>query len=374
VDSPTQFTLTLTCDCAGRYYPLLGDAETAPVAPESMASNTKTSTTVIGAGPMKIDSFTPNVNVEMSKNANFYDAKSEKLGGMEIVHVATGPGSMPNALRSGAIDWAGPALGSDADTFSAPYEVVQQQLDAPYYAVWCIEQASPLADLKVRQALNYATDRNEINERLYDGRSKVAWSLYPSSEPQGNKSLDNLYKYNPKKAKKLLAEAGHPDGFTVRALDLGDATSEYGRISQILKAQWAKVGVTLDAKQSTNFAADWFANKAGDQFTSPLTREGISRVTRWFTSDALVNACKYPAPKIDALATQLSALPVDDPKAHELWQEIEEELNKSMALGVPLVFMKNTYVVNTDRIGNLEWLTTPVLSWQPDPTKVFIKK
>src|SRR5262245_2173046 len=106
VDSPTQFTLRLSSPSVGAYYPMLDDAETAPIAPASIAANTRTSKTVIGAGPFKIDSYTTGVGVKMSKNDKYYDAKNIKLAGWELVNVATAPGNAVTALRSNTVDIA----------------------------------------------------------------------------------------------------------------------------------------------------------------------------------------------------------------------------------------------------------------------------
>lgn len=113
VDSPTQFTVKLNQPQVGLFYPLMADAETAPVAPASIAQNDRTSKTAIGAGPMKIDSYTPGVGVKMSKNDEYFQAKSVKLGGAEIVNVAAAPGNSVTALRSNTVDLVTPLTFSD---------------------------------------------------------------------------------------------------------------------------------------------------------------------------------------------------------------------------------------------------------------------
>ena len=277
VDSPTQFTIKLNQPQVGLFYPLMADAETAPVAPASIAQNDRTSKTAIGAGPMKIDSYTPGVGVKMSKNDKYFEAKSVKLGGAEIVNVAAAPGNAVTALRSNTVDLVTPLTFSDRASLTAPIKLETRSMNAPYWVNMCMKDGTPLGDVKIRQALNYATDREDINEKVYDGEGRVAWSLFPGDDPVfGNPATDNAYPYNPKKAKKLLAEAGYADGLelTMITMPAGDTAT----IDQVVQAQWAKVGVNVDLKVTSNVAADWYTNPTGQLNTVPMIREGVSRL------------------------------------------------------------------------------------------------
>lgn len=72
---------------------------------------------------------------------------------------------------------------------------------------------SPLTDRRVRQALNYAVDKDRIVNQLLNGLTRVA-TQYASKGTFGfDDSLTQPYPYNPEKARALLAEAGHPNGF-----------------------------------------------------------------------------------------------------------------------------------------------------------------
>jgi peptide/nickel transport system substrate-binding protein len=373
VDSQTQFTIKLNQPQVGLFYPLMADAETAPVAPASIAQNDRTSKTAIGAGPMKIDSYTPGVGVKMSKNDKYFQAKSVKLGGAEIVNVAAAPGNSVTALRSNTVDLVTPLTFSDRASLTAPIKLETRSINAPYWVNMCMKDGTPLGDIKIRQALNYATDRKDINEKVYDGEGRVAWSLFPGDDPVfGNPATDNAYPYNPKKAKKLLAEAGHADGLelTMITMPAGDTAT----IDQVVQAQWAKVGVKVDLKVTTNVAADWYSNPTGQLNTVPMIREGVSRLTRLVTSTAFANVCKYPVPSIDQAVQQLAGLPADDPEARKIWEQVNVDFTKKIADGVPTVFVLQTIAYNSDRVGGLAYHTDGILQWQPDYTKVFIKK
>jgi peptide/nickel transport system substrate-binding protein len=90
---------------------------------------------------------------------------------------------------------------------------------------------NPFQDLRVRQAVNYAIDRNALVDNLLKGASKIVWTpCFPSQF--GCDQNVTEYPYNPELAKELLAEAGYPDGFETdfyayRDRDYAEAISSF---------------------------------------------------------------------------------------------------------------------------------------------------
>src|SRR5205814_606630 len=116
---------------------------------------------------------------------------------------------------------------------------------------------APLDDVRVRQALNYAFDRNAVNTALAQGKGKLAWSLVPPDNALYDTSLDNTYAYNVKKAKKLLAQAGHPDGIS---LTLIPSPGISGQVAEIAQQYWAKAGIKVQIVPSTNIVQDFYTD------------------------------------------------------------------------------------------------------------------
>jgi peptide/nickel transport system substrate-binding protein len=120
------------------------------------------------------------------------------------------------------------------------------------------KMAPPLANLRVRQALNYAVDRKAVAKVIGAGYGLPITQMAVPGDDGFDPALQKAYPYNPEKAKQLLAAAGYPNGFTFSAV----ATPVVGldTFGQALVGQFAKIGVklNLDVKDPGGFGAAVF--------------------------------------------------------------------------------------------------------------------
>ena len=89
---------------------------------------------------------------------------------------------------------------------------------------------NPFKDLRVRQAIMHAIDREAIAEVITNGSGKATWQMWSAKSPFYVKELENAYPYDIKKAKALLAEAGYPNGIEITDLLLNN--SEYRQMGR----------------------------------------------------------------------------------------------------------------------------------------------
>lgn len=104
---------------------------------------------------------------------------------------------------------------------------------------------------KVRQALNYAVDKQAIIDAVFEGAGTVAKNPLPPSFWSYNQATKD-YPYDPEMAKSLLAEAGYPDGFetNIWAMPVQRPYNPNAqRMAEVIQADWAKVGVKAEIVQ-----------------------------------------------------------------------------------------------------------------------------
>lgn len=107
-------------------------------------------------------------------------------------------------------------------------------------------QTKNLPDARVRQALVYAIDRNQILEQLMKEHGEIVDGFLSSASPFYSDSIEPM-EYNPEKAKELLAEAGW-DGSQKLTFYVNSGDTTFVNAAQVMVAQWAAVGITVEVK------------------------------------------------------------------------------------------------------------------------------
>ncbi len=106
-------------------------------------------------------------------------------------------------------------------------------------------QREPFTDIRVRQAINYAIDREAIIETVLHGKAYPALGWYPPTNAAYNPEIEKYaYPYDPDKAAELLAEAGHPQGFTASILTTSHPAWGLPAVEAVM-GYLAEVGITL---------------------------------------------------------------------------------------------------------------------------------
>jgi peptide/nickel transport system substrate-binding protein len=169
----------------------------------------------VGTGPFKFKAFEADNYIEYEKNANYWQEGKPYLNGVKYIFIADGV-TAGIYLKAGEADMfyqvgGGKELAAELQTQG--YNILLCQ---SYFATLVTDSAnpdSPFANIKVREALEYAINREQIAETVGLG----FW--IPINQPAS--SFQDTYiknfqgrDYNPEKAKQLLEEAGYGDGFT----------------------------------------------------------------------------------------------------------------------------------------------------------------
>ena len=223
----------------------------------------------VGAGPYKFVSFTPGVELHLEA----FDGYWRKKPAVKhiVMKVIPDEATRLAALEHGEVDLIYSIRGELAQEVQRTAGLALKPVypPAPFW-IYFPEQwdvKSPWHDPHVRQAAALAIDRKNMNDALTLGYSKVTNSIIPDA-------FEYFWKppaaeYNPDKAKKLLADAGHPGGFDA---GLYYCDSSYSNVAEIAVDNLAAVGITskLEPVERAGFIAG-YSNK---KYTHGLIQGG----------------------------------------------------------------------------------------------------
>ncbi|MFI7450181.1 ABC transporter substrate-binding protein [Nonomuraea sp. NPDC049714] len=242
VVGPTEVKLTFS-EPAGYMINLLAGEAGIVVAPGALDDPTLPSKPV-GTGAFELASLQVG-KVAFKKFEGYWNAAETTIGGVEMT-VYSDESTRLRAVVSGQADGTSITPGQIKEAEAAGMTVIKAP-NTTFNGILLNTGAGKLDDPKVRQALMYAIDRESINKNLYE--NSCAGLVQPFQEgfwanvPELN---DVSSYYDPEKAKKLLAEAGLPNGMEL-TLEVGPNTS-YQVLAQALQAQLQQVGIKATIK------------------------------------------------------------------------------------------------------------------------------
>lgn len=283
--------------------------------PKAVANPSLLDKDTYGAGPYMLDE-TQTVasdHYTFVPNPNYWD-KSRQHFKKLTVKVIPNASSMVQAMSAGQVQ---AALG-DPTTLQAARSAGLEVI-APPQALGGLNLmdragtvSKPLGDVRVRQALNYAVDRKALAKALF-GDESLALSQYAlKGQPGYDESLDTRYPYDPAKAKALLAEAGYPDGFTLKVLTVPLAGLD--KTITAIAGQLAQVGVKLEITTKTG-VNDYVVDMLSGKYPAAAIGYGLSNMSTLYAGfvnpAGPFNAFKYSDKELDALYAQYSSAPED---------------------------------------------------------------
>jgi ABC-type transport system substrate-binding protein len=332
-----------------------------------------TGTEPIGAGPFKLDRYAPEQIAEMSKNDRYYDADKILLAGLNIVNVELGPASL-TALRSEAIDF----VTTDAQTI--------KQLDGnsrfgtssmpgfTYYNVY-LRHVGPMENVKFRQALSTALDRDALNDAVQAGIGETTVQPYPKRSPYHNKAVAKSYKYSMSKARKLLKESGVPAGTTIDIVYPGQAANvEQLRQAEIIKSQWEKLGIKVNlipAPDTPAIIEKYYTNPNAHGFAATTVGKlgPIQQVKgRFFKGQFVAESQKSVLPDAEALYNQFVLDPEDPKPVQDAVALMVQDADE-----IPIMFRNRNLAWDANRIGGPILAPTEVTD-NVELKGVYIKK
>jgi len=281
----------------------------------------------VGTGEYKFVKWTPGDSVRLDRFADYWDKPKPYLDGM-LLKVITDGDTRLSALRSGQVDFIMEIPQQDFESLKGERGLTSySRISLAYWRLFLNMSKTPLDKRPVREAINYALDRQALVKTVAFGLGEVYAMPFPAVHWAHAPAVKS-YPHDIAKAKAKLAEAGLPNGFTMDMLV--EAAPEHVRRAEAVQAQLGQAGIKVDIKpvelvkgvtmffrtkeaMSTNFR--WTGRPDPDQ-----TLRGM------FHSTGFYNPGQHKNEKLEALMDQAaSSYKVEDRK--RVYAQIDQLLH-----------------------------------------------
>lgn len=322
----------------------------------------------IGTGPFKFDSFTEDQEVVLTANANYFGGAP----GFERLRVKIIPdnSTRESELRKGSVD-----LAINADFDPVTVEGLQkaeglkvETLDGTNITHLGVNVQDPiLKDVRIRQALAFAIDRESIIRDVLRGQARSAHSILPPSQWAYEPNVAT-YPYDPERARTLLDQAGKTQKGSQPAIKLTLKTSTVSlakKTGEAIQAQLARVGIILELQTLERQKLTQDMNEGNFQLylnTSVGGNQSTDIFAFMYSAKSIPpngqNRMRYNNPAVDKMLTE-SVL-----ASQERRKQIFSDIQKTLANDLPQIYLwyPSTIVVYSNRVSNLK--IEPSGDWQ----------
>ena len=198
----------------------------------------------IGTGPFVISQWMPGYGIVLTANENCWSGMP-RCAGVNLLFI-TDENEAMQLFDNGGLD----ILDIDELGYHSEYYMqgdiyqdrLQQvrQVGISYIAL--NESVAPLNDVRVRRALQLALNRSLLLEAVYSGRGSLENGIFPHGLYGFNPDLDDI-PYDPDEARRLLAEAGYPDGFELAFSVKNSSTQSEAMLANMAVRMWNQIGI-----------------------------------------------------------------------------------------------------------------------------------
>jgi peptide/nickel transport system substrate-binding protein len=339
---------------------LLSNLVAIPIIPEGTVEQQKSAP--IGSGAFKFVNFDQSQNiVELQANPDYWESapKIQKLR----VKTVSDANSLQAELQSGNVDIAPLPTNLSPDTLKSlgqnPNLKVEQFKGSNIQYLGFNTQSPPLNNVKIRQAIGYAIDREKIINDLLFGQAAIAHSILPAESWAYISGTQ--YNYDPAKAKQLLQEAGYKNEPVKFKFSAGQAA--VGQYSQVIQNALNEVGLNVQIETLESNVLRQQLSQGQFQMNTGIWVGGnqdpiffrdlfsTAKIPNEKTKVSCCNRSRYSNPEFDALIEQ-AFNETDRAKAKELYTKAQEIISNDLPL-FPLWYPANMIVANK-RINNVK--------------------
>ena len=282
---------------------------------------------VMGTGPYKITGWQPEQRITMTINNDWWDKHTNNVKEVVYTPIKSDPTRVA-ALLAGDVDLLTDLPTQDVARLrnDAKLKILDgpevrtiylaPDVGSPELKYSNVKGKNPFADKRVRQALSMAIDREAIRRNTMRGLSIPAGIMVAPGVNGHTPDIDTPPKADPDGARKLLADAGYPDGFEVRLNCPNNRYVNDEEICQNIVAMWARIGVKTQlvaenmatfSQKFQNFDSSLYLLGWGvATYDAQYTLQSLIR-TRTSGADGNFNFSKISDPQIDKLVDAMKS-------------------------------------------------------------------
>ena len=311
----------------------------------------------VGTGPFKFAGWNFNDQLVLVKNDDYWRGAPELPG--VVIKIIPDTETQTMMFESGELDLLDLDFVTDAaDRFLETYpdQIVQgPRVGITYFTMNFNKE--PFQDVKVRQAVQMAIDRQAILDALYGGRGQVEHGIYPYGLIGFNEGQTKI-SYDPEGAKALLEEAGYGSGFTMELAADASASDTVTMALEIIKEQLSEVGIQAEIKNYDE--STWLeTRKSGElgSFMSTWTadfNDPENFIYTFFGNEEKteIRSINYPDQTVMARVSAARGIVNEDERLAE-YQALEEKLIHEDAAWVPMYSRMHLWAVSK-RVQNFK--------------------
>lgn len=295
----------------------------------------------VGAGPFVIKENERGVAVRLVPADRFWRPGLPKVKKLNMT-VYADESARVAALQTGEVDLIEYVPWQSIDSLTADPNVVMESTFGPFMYVMFNAKSTPFDDPRVRRAVAFAVKRDDVRKAAFFGHASVTNGMpLADDSPFYDKALANGWGYDPDHAKKLLAEAGHADGFTCNLLS-NVTNTMHKSTAEVVQQNLAAIGI-----QATIALPDWagFVTRAsrgqydlaiGGTASASPDFDGFSGVIDGSLSPSSGRSANMNIPELTALLAQGRSI-YDTAKRKAIYDQVQ----KIVLEQVPVCFLVN---------------------------------
>ena len=296
------------------------------------ADYTQQETAPVGTGPYRFVSRAVQDSLVLERFTDYWGTpgKIDKIT-FKILESAEG---LVLGLQSGALDLVAHLSSDQTVQLNAEDFTIREGSMNLVQALYLNNAEKPFDDIRVRQALCYAIDKQAVIDLAFDGYGiPLGTSMFPSFSKYYDESLTDYYTLNIEKAKELLTEAGYPDGFDMTITVPSNYTPHMNTATVLVELlREAGIRATVQPVDWGTWLEDVYGNRKFQSTITGLTSDNMTarKLLERFGSEVGNNFTNYSNAEYDEiLAKALSA--TDDEEQTALYRELEKNLTENAA-------------------------------------------